>query len=148
MNFCDINPCIMASPSAAPAEPQASKQSAKAVSRYEDGYRVARTVNGLGQVCKVVGLITGIFMVFFGVMGSETVMRANPALVAMADYRTQHNLYLISVILLGALVAFCGWVIGVVVNGYGQHLKANLDAAVHSSPFLSDLQRAELMRLL
>jgi uncharacterized membrane protein len=108
---------------------------------------VARSINGLGPLCKVVGLIAGIFVVFFGVMGSELLMRPNPSMTGLANYQTQHNVYLISVILFGALVAFAGWVIGVIVAGYSQHLKATLDAAVHSSPFLSDLQRAEIMRL-
>jgi uncharacterized membrane protein len=108
---------------------------------------VARSINGLGPLCKVVGLIAGIFVVFFGVMGSELLMRPNPSMTGLANYQTQHNVYLISVILFGALVAFAGWVIGVIVAGYSQHLKATLDAAVHSSPFLSDLQRAEIRRL-
>jgi hypothetical protein len=138
----------MATPAAAPLDPQVSGQSSKAVSRYQDGYRVARSINGLGQLCKIVGLITGIFVVFFGVMGSETVMRPNPSMFGVADYQTQHNMFLISVVFFGALVAFTGWVIGVVVAGYGQHVKATLDGAVNSSPFLSDSQRAQIMRLL
>jgi nitrate/nitrite transporter NarK len=56
-------------------------------------------------------------------------------------------IYLISVIFFGAFVALSGWIIGVVIDGFGQHLKATLDTAVHGSPFLSSLQRAQLMRL-
>jgi hypothetical protein len=137
----------MASASAAPLDSQVGNQATKAAARYQDGYRTARTINGLGQLCKIVGLISGVFVVFFGVMGSETIMRPNPAMVGLADYRTQHDVFLISLIFLGALVAFAGWVIGVVVAGYGQHLKATLDEAVHTSPFLSDPQRAQIMRL-
>jgi hypothetical protein len=92
-------------------------------------------------------LIAGIFVVFFGVMGSETVMRPNPGMFGVADYQAQHNMFLISVVFFGALVAFAGWVIGVVIAGYGQQVKATLDGAVHGSPFLSDSQRAQIMRL-
>ena len=108
---------------------------------------MARAVIGLGQVCKFVGLLAGIFAVLFGVMGSETVMRPNPSMVGIASEQTQHNVYLVSIIFFGALVAFAGWVIGVLLAAYGQHLKATLDTAVHGSPFLSSSQRAQIMRI-
>jgi len=122
-------------------------QNAKAISRYQHGYRLARTIGGLGHVCQVVGLLSGIMAVLFGVMGSETLMRPNPTMIGLANYQTQHNVYLISIIFLGALVAFAGWVIGVVLGGAGQYLNATLDTAVNGSPFLSNTQRAQLMRL-
>ena len=74
-------------------------------------------------------------------------MRPNPTMIGLANYQTQHNVYLISIIFLGALVAFAGWVIGVVLGGAGQYLNATLDTAVNGSPFLSNTQRAQLMRL-
>jgi hypothetical protein len=95
----------------------------------------------------VIGLLAGIFVVVFGVMGSETVMRPNPSMVGVASIQAQHNVYLISVIFFGALVALIGWIIGVVLDGYGQHVKAALDTAVCASPFLSNVQRAQVMRL-
>jgi hypothetical protein len=122
-------------------------QSAKAVSRYQEGYRLARTISGLSQVCKVAGLLAGIFVVVFGVMGSETVMRPNPSMVGIASLQAQHNVYLLSVIFFGALVALIGWIAGVVMGGYSQQLKATLDTAVHGSPYLSSTQRAPVMRL-
>jgi hypothetical protein len=122
-------------------------QSAKALARYQDGYRLSRTISGLSQVCKVVGLLTGIFVIVFGVMGSETLMRPNLAMTGLASVQTQHNVYLISVIFFGALVAVSGWIVGVVLEGYGLQLKATMDMAVHSSPFLSNVQRAQALRL-
>jgi hypothetical protein len=94
-----------------------------------------------------VGVLTGIMVVLFGVMGSETLMRPNPSMVGLANYQTQHNVYLLSIIFFGGLVAFGGWVIGVVLAGGGQFLTAALDSAVHSSPFLTNAQRAQLLRL-
>jgi hypothetical protein len=132
----------MASPVVGPID-----QSVHAVSRYQEGYRLARTISGLSQVCKVVGLLAGIMVIVFGVMGSATVMRPNPSMTAVASEAAQHNVYLISVIFFGALVALIGWIIGVLMSGYGQHLKITLDTAVNGSPFLSNSQRSQLMRL-
>jgi hypothetical protein len=131
----------MASSAAAPPD-----QSAKAVSRYQQGYRVARSIGGLSHICQAVGLLAGILVVLFGVLGSETLMRPNPSMVGLANYQTQHNVYLVSIILFGAMVAFVGWVIGVLLAGYGQQLNATLDAAVNGSPFLSSSQRSQLLR--
>jgi uncharacterized membrane protein len=136
----------VATPGRAP-DLEIGSQSAKAVLRYQEGYRVAKAINGLSPLCKVVGLIAGMFVVFFGVMGSELLMRPNPALAGLANYQTQHNVYLISVIFLGLFVVLAGWIIGSLVAGYSQHLSATLDAAVHGSPFLNDSQRAEILRL-
>ena len=132
----------MATPAGAPID-----QNVKAISRYQDGYRLARTISGLSQVCKVAGLLAGIFAILFGVMGSETLMRPNPSMVGLASEQAQHNVYMISVVFFGALVALSGWIVGVVLAGCGEHLKATLDTAVHGSPFLSNLHRAQLMRL-
>lgn len=141
-NFCDTNPCRMATSAAAPID-----QSPKAISRYQEGYRLARTISGLSPLCKGIGLLTGVFVVIFGLMGSETVMRPNPSMVGMASLESQHRVYILSVIFFGALVAMIGWVIGIVLDGYGHQLKATLDTAVNSSPFLSNAQRAQVMRL-
>src|SRR5665213_3941383 len=101
----------MATPAAGPID-----QSVKAISRYQNGYRLAQTISGLSQVCKVAGLLAGIFVIIFGVLGSETVMRPNPSMIAIASEQTQHQVYLISVIFFGALVALSGWIGGVVLD--------------------------------
>jgi hypothetical protein len=132
----------MATPSVALTD-----HSENAVSRYLAGYRVVRTLGEFSQICKAVGLLAGIMVVLFGVMGSETLMRPNPSMVAVASEQAQHNIYLISVIFFGALIAFAGWLIGALIGGYGKHLEATLDLAVSGSPFLSNLQRARVMRI-
>ena len=122
-------------------------QSSRAVARYQDGYRLARTISGLSQICKAVGLLAGLFVIVFGIMGRETVMRTNASMIGLASEQAQHNIYLISVIFFGALVALSGWIIGVLLDGYGQQLKATLDMAINGSPFLSNDQRSQAMRL-
>jgi hypothetical protein len=94
-----------------------------------------------------VGSLAGICVIVFGVMASATLMRPNPAMTGIASEQTQHNIYLISVIFFGAFIALSGWILGVVIDGFGQHLKATLDTAVNGSPFLSTVQRAQLLRL-
>jgi hypothetical protein len=47
----------------------------------------------------------------------------------------------------GALGGIIIYVIGVLVSAQGQILKATLDTAVHTSPFLDDDQRLIAMRL-
>jgi hypothetical protein len=132
----------MATPAAATMD-----QGQKVISRYQDGYRLARTISGLSQICKGVGVLTGLFVILFGVMGSETVMRPNPSMVGVANLQSQHYIYLLSVIFFGALIAMIGWVAGVVLDGYGQQLKATLDTAINVSPFLTNADRAQVMRL-
>jgi hypothetical protein len=98
-------------------------------------------------MCKALGLLAGILVVVFGVMGSETLMRPNASMVAIASLQAQHNIYIVSVIVFGALVALVGWILGIALDGYGQYLQATLDTAVNGSPFLTNQQRAQLMRL-
>ena len=49
--------------------------------------------------------------------------------------------------LYAAVIALIGWIIGTAVSALGLMLKANLDTAVNSSPFLSDIEKAQAMSL-
>ena len=49
--------------------------------------------------------------------------------------------------LLGLIVAALFFVVGIIVAAQGQLLKATLDTALHSSPFLTDDLRASIMSL-
>ena len=100
MGVCDKYPCRFATAASGPID-----QSAKAISRYQTGYRLAKSISGLSQICKGVGVLAGILAIVFGVIGSETLMRPNASMVGMASVQAQHNVYLVSVILFGGLVA-------------------------------------------
>jgi hypothetical protein len=50
-------------------------------------------------------------------------------------------------ILVGCLAGLLWYVIGIFVAAQGQILKATLDSAVNSSPFLTDAHKAEIMSL-
>lgn len=94
--------------------------------RYMDGYRVANSVNAFGQFIKVGGVVLGL-IVWAAI--TETVGSGFGGFV------------------FGLVVAMVFFVIGVVVAAHGQVLRATLDSAVHSSPFLTDDLRAAVMSL-
>ena len=94
--------------------------------RYVDGYRGANTVSSFGQIIKVAGCVLGLLIFIV----------ANDALKSPGD-----------VLLLGSIVAALFFVVGIIVAALGQLLKATLDTAVHSSPFLTDDLRAAIMSL-
>lgn len=89
--------------------------------RYTDAYRVARTINGIGQAVKVIGFALGAVIAFLGAASAKTL--GPTALVAG--------------MISGALTALAAFVLGVLVSTQGQILSATIDTAVNSSPLLS-----------
>lgn len=98
--------------------------------RYKDAYRVTSSIVFIGGLVKVAGVVVGIG-------GSLILLDALPKSSAAK----------VSVMVVAAVVMFLFWVIGVAIAAQGQILMASLDSAVHSSPFLSDAQRARVMSL-
>lgn len=94
--------------------------------RYVDGYRVANTINWFGQAIKVGGCILGV-LIFVG--ASEAINSPGGGFIV------------------GIMVAAVFFVIGIMVAAQGQLVRATLDTAVHSSPFLTDDLRATVMSL-
>ena len=91
------------------------------MNRYDDAYRVARTVDGAGQVIKVVGFAAAAVVAIGGfVLASK--IGAALGLGAIA---------------LGGLIALPFYALGVLVSAQGQILKATLDTAVNTSPLLT-----------
>lgn len=111
----------------APASSGRHPRRAKAAQRrYLDGYRVANSVNAFGQFIKIGGPVLGL-VVWAGV--AQAVGAGAGGFV------------------FGLMVAAIFFVIGVFVAAHGQLLKATLDTAVHSSPFLTNDLRAAVMSL-
>ena len=98
--------------------------------RYQDGYGVAKLINGFGQACKVVGISLG-GLIF----------------LACASATSISNFAVVIGLVFGSIVGFVGWAIGVLISAQGQIAKATLDTAVNSSPFLSNEERAKVMSL-
>jgi hypothetical protein len=107
----------------------------RAAARYVDGYRVAKSIVRVGTIIKVLGVIAGILVVVAGLIGA-----------ANTGGSTSDTLALTSIIT-GISVWFGSFIAGVVVSALGQQLKANLDSAIHSSPFLDADAKARVMDL-
>jgi hypothetical protein len=110
------------------------------VQRYADLYRAARVMTGLGETVKVVGLVSAgvVFMVWF----LMAVAAAQGFGGGLAFF-----MCLIIGVAFGALVGGVFFLLGVLISAQGQLLMSHADSAVHSSPFLSDQQRAAAMSL-
>jgi hypothetical protein len=113
--------------------------STAAVKRYKDAYRVARFVNGIGLLLKITGFCTAaIFLlaVFFllpQIGGTQdTELRIMAVFVAF---------------FVAFLIVFFFFVWGILVSARGQALKALLDSAVNTSPFLDNPLKAQAMSL-
>jgi hypothetical protein len=110
------------------------------VKRYADLYRAAKVMTGLGETVKIVGLVAAaiIFMVWF--------------LVAIGAAQGLGGAVVFFMCLVvggafGALVGGLFFLLGVLISAQGQLLMSHADSAVHTSPFLSDQQRAAAMSL-
>ena len=100
------------------------------LTRYQDGYRVANLINGFGQTCKVVGVCFG-GLIFLGSAMAESIS----------------SFAIVIGLVVGSIVGFVGWANGVLISAQGHLVKATLDTAVNSSPFLSNEGRAKVMSL-
>lgn len=135
-------------PNAAPAQVQKLHEHAargtfeegvapKVLGRYRDGYRAARTNVLLGILIRVLGALLGLaVLVILSVLGSSSGDGSGVGLEGLG---------------LGLFFGFTTFavffVLGVLVSSLGQLRSAALDAAVNSSPFLTNEERAEVMSL-
>jgi hypothetical protein len=111
-----------------------SPEAGAVIKRYRSGYQLARLTDIAGHLFKAVGLFMGIatlVIVGFGVK---------------ADY-LEKGFAAIVALFIAAGVFLIFFAVGMVVSAQGQSLKATLDGAVNSSPFLTDEQRAKVMSL-
>ncbi|MBV9928169.1 MAG: hypothetical protein JOZ96_24330 [Acidobacteria bacterium] len=106
------------------------------MNRYKDAYLVAGVTVRFGGVIKLLGIGIG---VLFALIGFVSIVsgRAGDATFAMGFISIVFGIFA------GALF----YIVGVLVSAQGQILKASLDGAVNSSPFLADEHRARIMSL-
>ena len=102
--------------------------------RYLDAYRVAKVIVWVGTVVKTVGKVCGLVAFLVGAIGAQ---HQTDAIIVQ----------LIAGLLFGGMVFLFFFVIGVFISAQGEILKATLDTAVNSSPFLNNESRAEIMSL-
>jgi nitric oxide reductase large subunit len=105
--------------------------SSTVIKRYKDAYRVAAATIALGSTVQALGVVLALI---FGAVAFLLGQDGNTALAAAA---------------VGALIVvlILFYVVAVLVRAQGQSLRASLDGAVHSSPFLTDAEKASAMGL-
>ena len=123
----------LASANVVGADSASSRARANAALRYHDAYLVARATDGIGGGVKIVGFILGAAIAFFG--------------FAQGSANGGNNFLIVGGIILAAVITVPFYVLGVLVSANAQALKASLDAAVHTSPFLTDADKASVMSL-
>lgn len=105
------------------------------INRYKDGYKVAEAINFVGQAVKVVGLILFIILAALSLSAGD---QGSWGIAAPASGFG---------VVISALVGGLIYVVGILVAAQGQLLMASLDNAVNTSPFLTDRERAEAMKI-
>jgi hypothetical protein len=88
-------------------------------------------VDGSGDIVKVVGIVFGVLVALLGFLVAANTSAA----------------FGFAGLAFGAGVAIPLYVLGTLLSAVGQLLKATLDTAVHTSPFLDDQQKASAMSL-
>lgn len=105
------------------------------VKRYSDAYAIASSIDAHGQAMKSLAVVLAVVVVAITLIG---VTQANANLTMGG-------------LMVGGFVAAVVWSMvhahGVRIAAEGQRLLAALDVAVHTSPFLSNAQRAQVMSL-
>ena len=109
-------------------------QIASLTERYKDAYTVARVTAGFGSTVKGAGILIGGLLTVGGFM-----------LASKGD--PQRAVIGILVLILGVIAGVLFYVIGILISAQGQILKASLDSAVNTSPFLENEHRTKIMSL-
>jgi len=159
-------PTPTAPPPIASSSDLVSSPPSSAMKRYADAYLVARTIAKIGGVVKIVALVIGGTIVLSGSLGAVTTfMSSSNTTVRHAGWNMDGTprqavqnsnvglnvgMAIVAVIaswIVGAVVAIPLYILGILLASQGQILKATLDAAVHSSPFLKKEEMASVMAL-
>ena len=107
-----------------------SKPAAK---RYRDAYLVASAVCGIGGIVKGLGIFVAVAIAIAGFIAGSNV---------------QGSLMIpVGGLILAAIAGIPIYVLGLIVAALGNLLLAVLDGAVHTSPFLTDPQKAQVLSL-
>ena len=101
--------------------------------RYGDAYIVARTIDGLGETIKIIGVVIGALLALGSfITATKGGMATALGLVGIA---------------IAATIGTVLYLLGTLASAQGQILKATLDTAVNSSQFLQAPDRAQVMSL-
>ena len=118
-----------------PAQPESRRQFVK---RYVDLYRAARLLVGLGNTVKVVGISAGAgILLLFTFVGMVAATQSGAAFFVMFVVGA------VSGVMVGGII----FLLGILISAQGQILLAQADAAVHTSPFMTETEKLSAMSL-
>jgi hypothetical protein len=100
--------------------------------RYRDAYLVAKVTDGFGGMIKGIGIVIAVLLALVSLM-----LMGKDASFALG----------VVMLMSGIIAGVWIYIAGVLVSTQGQILKASLDGAVNSSPFLADEHKAKIMSL-
>src|SRR5436190_6483474 len=110
-----------------------SEISNRAFGRYKDAYLVARAITAIGKSVKGLGILLSLIVVGVGYyIGTQA---------------GGGMMYSVGEAVAGVVVAIPLYLLGIVVSAQDQVLKASLDGAVNTSPFLDIEHKAKAMSL-
>jgi len=109
----------------------------KLFERYRDGYLASNWIGRLGKAIELIGF--SFASVFF--FGAYLVMHVhlNEAVAPWKNYAA------FALVVLGAAITLVSYLIGTLISGMGQAVRAVVDTAVNTSPFLSTEQKGHVM---
>ncbi len=106
--------------------------------RYADAYAIARVIEYVGGAIKVFGMFIAALLGMLAIIrvgsSSPTETTANVAIIVIAG-------------ITAVIPAIIFYIVGTLVSAKAQVLKASLDTAVNSSPFLDDQHKLAIMSL-
>lgn len=118
------------------------------VKRYLDAYRVGRFLDFMGLMTKITGGVLAALVLLLGLLLSVALGNvgsgprgAVPEAVAAATFA--FFLFAVAAVVVFAII----FILGVLISAMGQQLKATLDVAVFSSPFLNRDEKAAAIGL-
>ena len=103
----------------------------KLLHRYRDAYFLSAAAVGFGGLIKAIGVIQGVIIIIGSLLAAKD---AGPSL-------------LIGGLVLASVIGLLFYLFGVLVAAQGQILRASLDGAVNTSPFLTAENKAAVMSL-
>lgn len=136
----ELRASIPESSSLAASSPSPSFDSPQArgvARRYQDAYTVAASIIGQGQQLKATAIVVGFLVALLAVIGAVATARESGLSVAG----------LVVGLFAAVFIASTIHAHGVRIAAEGQQLLAAIDVAVNTSPFITNTERADIMRL-
>jgi hypothetical protein len=120
-----------------------ARRAASVMNRYNNAYRKAKLICAIGMIVKIIG---GLISLFFGIYGYLFGFILTSPRTLYSSHGESPWPIIIGIITAGIVFLFF-YIIGTLIAAVGELIKAQLDSAVNSSPFLNDNERAQTMSL-